>query len=841
MSIEVSLPSRPALARSNTLYRDLAESSSSLLNHSSYSPFPSLNGNHDPHGLDQYLLPPEDPQWLYTSPLPAQPERAHGLKKMRSYGSLRRSSPLAQPAISATEIPEPEPLGRRRSSSTSSSPSPPQTKLVIDDFSPAPVPKQSKRQSFRRALTFKRKSSGVGLSAGYREQEEKANVLALEGTEQLPHLSHRPHSTGSSASSTSTLSSEEVQTPTEVASHGEAVATEAKLAAALAAAAAESGSSRRKSFMGWFGGKKAAKSAPAAVAAEVEETPAESSPSSRVLPALTGESGNDDPTDLVQDAISTAERSINRGFLVEQMRRISYTKLAQMNQASPHPWTRTINRQDQNIFDEIAPTLRSAGRSFPLSVNAPDENLTLYPSRQRQWATLCVKNVLNKLDQGMVPEAPLNPRRPARNVAPRLAYPSDFLTRPPFEERNIVFFPNGTFSPISMARPGYGVWDLDFSRYILALCSIDYNPAQKPVRRYSSNAATPAAIPEAPEPADLSTISDSSSLESEPEEVLISPALLLTPLVGEETSVVVASVEETEPEQAIEVAEPISSFRDAKPAPAPWESSDEEDDDEPLATIRNARMSKSFSTYSLPTQIGEPSAGSATSLSRRVLTKRSSMEGDAARRDFAQELARARERRSANDKGEGERRAEIEAHKRKSQSLPRSSSSGVLTRLPHSDSETSLGSIGSAGSSSHKDRHGRAMSAEDLSHMRRPVVPRNHSLPTTPTHKRRSLYDASPSTFTPHAMFNPASQHHAHSQQGHAFWQPVYHAHQQHHQQHPSMPNHMYPTPQSTFRPSMDKRYSAPILAAPISSSHSHSHGQTRTMPLSSHARRHIA
>ncbi len=82
----------------------------SLLDSSSYSPFPTVAGARaDPFGLNAYLLHPEDQLWAYIEPIPSgdaypgpagQKEKGEAskprlvLKKVKSSAALRKGSPL---------------------------------------------------------------------------------------------------------------------------------------------------------------------------------------------------------------------------------------------------------------------------------------------------------------------------------------------------------------------------------------------------------------------------------------------------------------------------------------------------------------------------------------------------------------------------------------------------------------------------------------------------------------------------------------------------------------------------------------------------------------------------
>ncbi|WVQ82023.1 hypothetical protein IAT38_004151 [Cryptococcus sp. DSM 104549] len=573
------LPALPAFARPTSLFVPDVPRTTSLLDTSSYSPFPPLPGQtrtQDPYGLNAYLLHPGDALWEYVDPRPdttpsgsasasesegegegvrrvgpRQPvqagnKRNSSLRKQRSLSVLRRPSPLSQsvsvepPADAGGDSPtrgrtnEREVRVRKRSSSLGSAPSPRETATPIEAHAPvwvesevvdpflekepvvpvekaAGTPKTPKgKKGLRKAFTFGRKSLSKADPAPSPSPAVSPAVAVVPSVPAIPTLSlpndvdevesdaplagpHPSHpstpmstrsnsnlSTLSSASSTS--SSEGVKTPAEGAPL-EVVITGTKLASALQ----EAGERKRGKMWGWLGGgvrKKGELGGSRGGSAEssASSTPNSSTPDLLAVPTLGASPSIRSPsppsTETTPTVALPSQLALEHTWLTEQLRHASARKLTQLKAPSPHPLALALVRQNSRLPDEVALSIQSGRRVFPKSVNTWQGLGDLSPAQGGLRLGLAVKGVMLALDRGEQPQGGMMARRGSkRSIVPRPRGVLDFIVRPPFEERNIVFFPGGAYSPISMARPGYGVWDLDFSGYIMALGAVDEGAA----------------------------------------------------------------------------------------------------------------------------------------------------------------------------------------------------------------------------------------------------------------------------------------------------------------------------------------------------------------------------
>lgn len=763
---EVALrPPPSSFPRPTSLYLpDLTATTQSLVRSSSYSPFPTIPGaSHDPHNLDRFLLPPDDPSWLYTlppaadAPIPLstsfksseQGSLGHkGMKKVRSFSMLHRSSPLSQPPVSVAEEGE-ELRQRKRSNSVDSIPSPVEGPSKIGMHAPetaSDIAKSTGRSSIRQAFQFRRKSvlsaneALVDPAASTPLSTPSSSFSSAEDVDPTTPMSTRSNSHSSEVSSASSSSSSEgVQTPVEAAvPQIEVEIAGGKLAVALAAAGDKR--NRKNSWRGWLGGRRALKATGSGASTPPLQVSAERSPESsslalNVVPQLTLTPSPDiiDTAEVVSIVASEPSgHSTNRGLTIEHLRRASILKMTQLRSPSPHPLALALRRQYSSLPDEIALSIQSGQKVFPKSVNILDKAAGLNPMQGGLITSLAVKTVMQKLERGQHPELSLNARRNSDpSFVRRPKGVLDFVDRPPFEERNIVFYPNGTCSPISMARPGFGIWDLDFSPYILALSKVDSAPSA-PWPTLPRASVGPSldgledvlAVVHNPEP----------SPESEPEEILVSPAP------------VVVALEDIQVKQ--EVEEPVSSFRNVKTiSESSDESSDEEqdeedddDDDSPLASVFPKRnlSSNALSAPPVPPIRHERSRSTPN-------TKRVSIVDDQVKRQQAMdEVARARERRQANLSGETDRRAEAERHQRQPAPTAYKRSSTMDVSAQRSSSSLNLTGMrrSSPPAPSHEARR-RTHSSYEVDNGSRPDVPRRPSAPEgMPAKRFHSFYEA---------------------------------------------------------------------------------------------------
>jgi hypothetical protein len=665
--------------------------------------------------LDKFLLSPDDPAWLYSDPLAADAlvplndepaAKPKPLKKVRSFSMLHRPSPLSQSSTA------PDSPTRKRSNSVDSA-----TSL---DLPPAEIKPEPKKKSFM----FRRKS-------GVLDETD----LPAEPSTPMTSRSNSNQSVVSSASSST--SSEGVKTPSETAPEVELAGK--KLAVALAAAGAGD-RAKKGSWRGWLGGKRSAKASSAPGSGAV--TPSDS-PNASVL---------DVSVPQVTLTPSPDIATPDRGPIIDQMRRLSFTKLGQLRNPSPHPLALTLKRQYSNLPDEVAMSIQSGQRIFPLSVNAHDRANGLIPMQGGLITSLGVRSVLRKLERGECPDdSPRIRRRSDPMILRRPRGVLDFVDRAPFEERNIVFYPNGTYSPISMARPGYGVWDLDFSAYILALSQVDALPGVPwpGMPRASLGPDTMPVVLASP--------------DSEVEEVLVSPSQVVVEFAAE-SPVKIAPLSPPKPASPVQPDSPVcdpaptkvdvptlpeSSFKptSAEKMVASWDESEdeEEDDDEdeaPLAILVKKPT---------PMPTSQPVSPRERTLSMPAKRVSISLDEETRKQRAMAEVARARERRARNASGETERRAEAEKYR---SSYKRASSAHDLTSRRLSTANPSSSMLAPQASSPQR-HHRRAQSTYETAP--RPGTTRTPSAPERlPTKRYHSFYEAQPSLSRSSPMPVPA-------------------------------------------------------------------------------------
>ena len=386
-----------------------------------------------------------------------------------------------------------------------------------------------------------------------------------------------------------------------------------------------------------------------------------------------------------------------------------------------------------------------------MSVNAVQTvGSGLNPAQGGLWLGVAIKGLLTKLDRGEQPPTALSGRKdstPTRLRRPRGVL--DFVDRPPFEERMLVYYGNDTFSPISMARPGYGVWDIDFSKYILAMSEVDEPPAQPwpLIPRASMGGAMDemAMVISAVRPGkerDMEVLADAKPSGTADG--------LLTPIEASSPTPVKSTSQEA----------PMSSFRNARRAVKTWdysseEESEDEDEDESLTQVvkkksLNLEQSKSEMLSVAPPLPGhvrsrsQPGDGKMDSRARAVRD----MSSDARQRSALEEVVRARERREASRSGETERRAVAEQRMvaaKRSSMMDLNSASARHARVPSiPTSRTSMGSSSSLSRPpsflvSPASPRRRVMS--QIETLAPPNVPRQRSFDTGPR-RYHSFYDA---------------------------------------------------------------------------------------------------
>ncbi|KAK8854894.1 hypothetical protein IAR55_003633 [Kwoniella newhampshirensis] len=860
----------PTFSRRTSLYVPDVPRTVPILDSTSYSPFPTFPGSsksRDPYGLNAYLLHPGDSLWSYVDPVPEATDSSStlggsdseeestlsGLKKVRKQRSLsvlRRPSPLSQPPVSgpASEIEDEVPLEvreRQRSNSVGSGPrlSLEEEKDVIAAFraeisKPPKTPKSAKK-SLRKVFTVGRKNTFKTNDTAPPMPTFQPTLLApptiippdedLNPTTPMSSRSNSNYSTLSSASSTS--SSEGVKTPSEGIPIEVAI-TGSKLANALQ----EAGEKRNKGkiWRGWLGGKKVTKTANShesitpTSGSSTSSTPSSSSPD-----LLSGPLYQDKLTpspSIVTPPVratpllpSPAQISPQHTWASEQLRRVSIRKMTQLRSPSPHPLALSLSRQHSRLPDEVAFSIRSGQRVFPKSVNAyqgADSDLT--PAEGGLWLNIAVRTVMVKLDQGKQPDGILKQRMMRkRSIVPRPRGVSDFINRPLFEERNIVLYPNDTFSPISMARPGYGVWDLDFSTYIVALASNDEPSTAWPGIRTSIEESADGF-------GDVTKAIQEDKAGADIVETLASPGLVEGLEAAMRSLTANAPVKEASPVRSPSVSplpspkkeRPISSFRNGTRLESTSDSSEadessNESDDEPLARIARKR-SLNFqprTIQSSPTLSEHFRVRSRSQPNRKVRLSSQEAEarwGDLRQQNAMEEVARARARREQNRLGEMEKRAigeQIRAKEtaRRSSLLEttvvpspnkhrRASSGGnyMLSSRPESVRPPSVHvSHPSPRHMASRDAHQRRTStyAVDLPQRLSPGRPDALRTKTDPEPRGRyrSFYEQRAASTSAPSIHHSHAQHNAHQQF-------VYHQHIVPHP-HPVMPMPMYAHP----------------------------------------------
>lgn len=724
----------PILPRPSSLIIPDDRLSLPILDNSSYSPFPTFPGSRharDPYGLNAYLMHPEESVWdidraantSHDAGLRREgdsPNRQSSLRRRSSVSMFRRPSPLSQPPVgpAVDSPPSPLPMQRKRSNSADSV-STASIKLKEEFLASLPkrkpkTPKSLSSKAFKRALKFGKRSEIEAEDALppplTDSSEDLVGPLSLLTIDTVPTtpMTTRSSSNQSANSSASSISSDGVQTPSESVTLDISVVG-VKLADALLEV--EQKHTRKKSFLGWFGSRRSSKTSLNSTDSSDIATPVGSngpSPSTSCvdLAALSPSPSIESPSRSYLSVKTTPSSEAPSPLWVsDRLRRMSIMKMNQVRSASPHPFARTLRRQHFNLPDELSLSLQAGKRVFPASVNTYLAEPTIQPTCGL-WQSLVIRNVLNALERGIRPTGSLSSRYPtlssplsrlgAKQLQPKGL--TDFVRRPPFEDRMLVHYPDDKYSPISMARPGYGVWDLDFTDYILALSEVDepshtsrtslsnsmlgvscteLEPAQADwttmprgsISGLDDVEAVIGAIDDADREAVTNTPSELKALDDRVESAandMSDKSLEDGPIVAVEIAVNISSI--TEEPVRVAKRQQQQTWDDSDSESDSRNSSNEsEDEDEPLAmvvkkqsghAIRQAPQSRRLE--SMPTAASRPSsvhqrANSTPSLSADIT--RNTQDNEEAKAKALVQVAQARARQAQARSGETERLA----------------------------------------------------------------------------------------------------------------------------------------------------------------------------------------
>lgn len=794
VEVESPLPGA-AFPHSTSLYMP-ERFSESLIDPSSYTPYPSFPGSNDAAALNAYLFLAEAGTWdvldstprrassLSSASSPAlvepsgmeglgtgsragsglgtessagpskhllkvpSPDRGRRNQKQRSYEVLRRpsplrnASPLSQSPVSAEDE---SPKGRARSNSVDSprldlqpplapSPSPAGGVLRRNTPSMSGIGKTSLRKAWRFSkLNVFRSPEAVSSAVpgpprftgsssstpGASEETESSTSSSSSG-----HKSDSQSSSDSASTSTSS-SSEGVRTPAE-GSQVQVDVAGVRLAEILGLNA----SPRRLSWRVWSRRNPHSVSRSSSSSSSVPSPSTSSVDLSLAVPPVPQPTPelliSDEPPSRVAGSpvpsvVSPAAPPAH-SWVGEQLRRSSLRKMATLRRPSPHPLALHLRRQNSPLPDEVAFTLQAGQKVFPRSVNTATTDLG--PTQGGLRTVLAIHSIMKHLDAGHLPTGTITPRRmPSDAAQVRAKGIKDFISRPPYEERMLVYFPEDVFSHVSSARPGFGLEDLEFSAYILALSRVDDSSsgngngngnhgaiapipnvldrthlvemvpsstsAPEVVENRKDETNTPTQQGEtvgkgAGKPASTQPLRDVE--DSPPLETLLTPPLETLPQAERSPVVFPSPTESVVPRKPSKsTSPPPSSFRHRSP-PVSWAESETSDseEDEPLARVARRSVSFSQSVTSFPPQRRDspvkvhmaPASCSTTSLTRPAMlaprpvqagpakpyrdSRLSKEMSEVQQRNAMEEVARARERREAAISGETERRAEME-------------------------------------------------------------------------------------------------------------------------------------------------------------------------------------
>lgn len=584
----------PRMPKTGTLMVDYPEINVAEPLLDTYSPFPTF-GSGDPFGLNAFLLHPSDPtfDYLLTRPIPGELLPADQQAKVPPGLFSQRLTP------SSLQPPGPTAKDARRRSPLALEVKPGDDENEPRDGDSATKLRPVSMGNSLRAMIGRKSAapeaeSPIEEDAAYVRSESVSSALS---------------------SSSSTDGSDGLRTPRD-STHNSPDETSAA-AAKLAAALAEDDERRPKSvsWRSWLGSKSTNKRGSFLPFRSDDVNSKESGTTLQESPRASA-------IDLATEA--AVPEGISRSAI--QLRRVSLNKLGSLRMPSPHPLALVLMRQRANLPDEVAFSIPSSKRVFPLSVNAHQgAGSDLMPAQGGLRLALAVRNVITKLDAGERPPelSDVKPRQPPRKNAIRPRGVRDFVDRKPFEERMLHYHPDGSCSQISMARSGFAIEELDFSDHILALMRGQETPSSSSSSLSQRSSLAPT----------RSQSANNLSIRSQPAQNRMSTA----PAVGR----------------------PISSFR--KPTkPSTWDdSSDEEADVPPSRPV------------ALRSQTAPARAAKNANRVSRVMDAQTALEV----------VTKARERRQEFDSGNVERRqvgADITREHRRKSMMPGSVSTSAL-------------------------------------------------------------------------------------------------------------------------------------------------------------------
>lgn len=542
-----------------------------------YSPFPSFGQTRDPFGLDTFLLHPADVPWEYlrSSPSPGdallvqgdKPKKADGLNRM---SMLRRPSPLASnPPLSAgieeaAEEDERDDDAEHTSGNSTPESSPPRR----------PSSTLVGGKALRALISGNRKnplltpeSDSPDTMPSTPEEETMPSDAAL-------HPPPDRRSMYSLSGSSSEDSCDGLLTP-----HAESSPTDvtARLTAALQEDQQrqedqQQRKSNRTSWRDWLGGRRTSF---LGIRGGDSGTTLLESPRASVVDLIPEE-------DVTVPAI--ADSDLARSAV--QLRRLSLIKLGSLRMPSPHPLAPVLARQSANLPNEVAFAIPTSRRVYPKSVNSVRKSEPL-PAQAGLRIALGLRNIIQRIDAGERPTELLSVARKtnSRQSMRRARGMRDFVDRRPFEERNVVYYPNDWVEEVSMARSGYGVWDLDFSPYILAMAETE----EKPPRNYAMRPRPSSQPSDALPPAPVAKVTKVESARQSLKPVFKSPAPALAPspapAPAQAVAQAVALAPKPVPQSRASMPPSLSSFR-ARPKPSTWDDSSDEEGHSDSAIVR---------------------------------------------------------------------------------------------------------------------------------------------------------------------------------------------------------------------------------------------------------------
>ncbi|BEJ12669.1 hypothetical protein CspHIS471_0211290 [Cutaneotrichosporon sp. HIS471] len=570
-----------------------------------YSPFPTLGQSRDPFNLDTFLLHPSEVPWefLNNSPFPGEallvtdndkPKKSDAPNNRMSM--MRRPSPLASnPPFSATA--EEDEDDDDESEASTPGPSPPRR----------PMSTAAGGKSFRAFMGANRKSSNPLLTPES-DTPDTAPTTPEEVPFEAPQLQPPDRrSMYSLSGSSSEDSCDGLQTPTN--SNSSPTDVTARLAAALQEDQQRQEDqlqrkNNRTSWRDWLGGRRT--SFLGLRGGEAGTTLLES-PRASVIDLIPEE-------DVTGPAIPDSDLARS----AQQLRRLSLIKLGSLRLPSPHPLAPVLERQSAHLPNEVAFAIPSSRRVYPQSVNAVRRSEPL-PAQPGLRVALGLRDVIQRIDAGERPTELLNVQRRTPHRGSRARGVRDFVARGPFEERNVVYYADDYVEEVSMARPGFGVWDLDFSDYIHALADTEERPPRNYTVRPKSSARQPRSSLSAA-PAVTVTAAESARQSLKPLPKAPAPALAAAP----------APATKATPPARVSVP-PTSSFRNARPKPSTWDDSSDDEGHSDLVPPEGPAPARpqTTRTQASPAVV----TGSARSRHSRVIDSNTALELVTASRD----------------------------------------------------------------------------------------------------------------------------------------------------------------------------------------------------------------